>query len=1240
MDFIRVAYKENKDGTREFYPALLAIESQDLVIRGGQFAALWDEDQQLYNRRMSHAPNIIDRAFAKMIEGHTREGDVVKKVRNFDNQLFNKFLSLCRNIGDMGPELDQRLVFADQTPTKADAATFKLPYSLSDAPHPAWDELMHTLYDPNERTKIEWAIGSVLTGVAATQIQKLYVLFGKAGTGKSTVIDMIERIFEGHTAAFSAYDLGNQNMTFSLEPFATNPMVAIDPDGDLSKIDTNKNLNAVVGHDKVLINAKGKSLFKIKARSTLFVSSNDPVKINNRKSGLFRRLVDIQPTGRTIEEQRYHELVKQTGYEVGSVARHCIQVFEDLGPTYLSSYRALDMMYRTNDIFNFVEDNRLILMQGVSLKQAHKMYHDWCEQTETRNVYKQFQFRDLLMDYFKEFHQEIMIEGVRHRSYFSGLRELEKFSWKGLAPKPAHKWLELEPTTHSLLDQLLAEQPAQPASEHGTPRRPWSDVTSTLRELNPGEEHFVKVPLQHIIIDFDLKDADGNKSLEACLEAASLWPATYAETSRSGEGLHLHYDFDGDVNRLAGHVSDGIEIKTLLGNASLRRRLSLANSTPVARISSGLPFKEEKVLAPSTMQTEKGLRAQILQGLNKTVHPYTKPSMSFIKMVTDEAFNNGLQYDVSDMYDDILVFAMGSSNQRAACLEILNSLKLKSNEDEEGLDPGADGEQPMAVFDLEVYPNLFAIGWAYENDDAPVVTMLNPTAQQVEELFQLRLVGFNNRGYDNHILWAASMGWSNEDLYRLSQEIITHRNRNAMFGAAYNLAYADIYEFAATPNKKSLKMWEILLGLPHMEMDLPWDQPVPEDRIQDVLDYLANDVKSTRAVLKHLDADFRARQMLAELSGLRVCNTNRQHAEKLIFGDETPDLQYTHLAEEFPGYTFDQFKPGKEKSVYKGINVGEGGYVHAEEGMYEDVALLDVASMHPTSIIELNMFGKHTRNFKELVDIRLAIKAGDLETARQLYGGRLVPYLGDADSSKDLSEALKVVINSVYGFTAATFPNKFRDDRNQDNIVAKRGALFMVDLKEFIESQGFKVVHIKTDSVKIPGATPELIAAVTEFGKKYGYDFEHEATYERFCLFNDAVYVAREDGKWSATGAQFLHPVTFKTLFSKEEIVPYDYVEVKQVAKGAMYLVSEDEGVQQFIGRFAAVIPVLGGRQLIRIDGDKSGAVTGTKGYLWEIDETAFANEMDVDMNYFQSLVDKGREAVEKFGDYANFTRP
>lgn len=1234
MDFIRVAYKEDKEGGRSYYPALLAIESHDLVVRGGQFAAIWDDSTGLYNRNMSHMPSIIDRWFTKAVGEQLRPGDTIKKVKEFDNQIFSRLNGLIRNIGDMGPELDQKIVFADQTPTKADAATFKMAYSLSDAPAPSWEALCNKLYGPEERLKFEYAIGSILAG-ASLSLQKAYVFFGDPGTGKSTIMNVIEAIFDGHTGTFTAAELGNANNAFSLEPFTLNPLVAIDQDTDLSKVEINHLFNKIISHDPIKINSKGKNLFDIIPRSCVFVGTNKPVKITDSKSGLYRRIVDIHPSGDTFDESEYNRLTKAVLFELGSIAQHCLNVYNGLGITYLTKYRPTDMMSRTNDVYNFVEANRFVLENGITLKLAWKMFVDWCEESEIRIVLKQYQFRDALKDYYTEYHDQLMVNGERHRSWYMHLKPLEAFSWKALAPVTATTWLDMVESP-SIFEGLMADMPAQYSQDHPVYplKQAWDDCTTTLKDLDTSLEHFVKVPLQHIVIDFDLKDADGNDSLEACLAAASVWPPTYAELSRSGRGLHLHYEYGGRVEDLGASSGPGVEIKSLLGGASLRRRYARSNGLPVSEISSGLPHKEVKVLSAKTMASELGLRKQILKGLRREVWPNTKPSMDFIKQVLDDAVAQGLVFDVSDMFDEILEFAMGSRNSSSACMAIALHLPLKSEEDVEATPIEHAEDKEIAYFDCEVYSNLFTLGYVTEDSDV-VVKMINPTPQEVQNVVDnYRLIGYYNRLYDNHILWARTLGYDNQRLYELSQQIIVENNRHKLFGAAYNLAYGDLYDIFS--EKKSLKKWQIELGLPHVEMDLPWDAPVPDDRVLDVVEYMANDILSTRDVARARKGDIRAREILAAISGLEVCNTNNQHTGQLIFGDvkdPSADLRYTELKVMFPGYEFDRFAPAKEKSTYKGQSVGEGGRVRSKEGYYQNVALLDVASMHPASIIAMNVFGKYTENFKKLMDIRLCLKRGDYDTAIDL-DERLKPFLQDKTDAKALSDALKIVINSVYGLTAASFPNKFKDERNIDNIVAKRGALFMVDLEEFVEKAGFQVVHTKTDSVKIPNATPEIIQQVQEFARTYGYEMEHEATYEKFCLVNDAVYVARNEGVWSATGAQFKHPVVFKTMFSKEPILPKDYVEVKQVAKGAMYLVNQDESVKTFVGKFGAFVPVLDGRQLIKIDGEKVGAVTDTKGFLWELAEIALGVGKDVDMAYFQEKVDVGMRTVEKFVPY------
>jgi hypothetical protein len=563
----------------------------------------------------------------------------------------------------------------------------------------------------------------------------------------------------------------------------------------------------------------------------------------------------------------------------------------------------------------------------------------------------------------------------------------------------------------------------------------------------------------------------------------------------------------------------------------------------------------------------------------------------------------------------------------------------------------------IVFFDVEVYPNLFVICWKFHGSDE-VVKMINPKPHEVEGLFKLKLVGFYNRRYDNHILYAAAMGATTRELFRLSAKII-EGNRSGTYGQAYNLSYADIWDFSSV--KQSLKKFEIDLGILHMELDLPWDQPVDEKDWDRVVDYCVNDVRATEAVFEDRKPDFVARQILAELSGMTVNDTTQNHTAKIIFGnDKHPHKKfvYTDLSEEFPGYTFEL-----GKSYYKGEEPGEGGYVYAEPGMYQNVAVLDVASMHPATIVKLNAFGPYTEKFEDLLKARIAIKRKDFDAAAQMLDGRLTPFLSDPHTGYDLqgaeqlAYALKIVINIVYGLTSAKFDNPFRDIRNVDNIVAKRGALFMIDLKQTLQEKGIQVVHIKTDSIKIPGATPEIIDFVIQFGAKYGYDFEHEVTYDKFCLVNDAVYVAGvrpvpwEEPypkiEWSATGAQFQHPYVFKALFSGENLEFPDFCEGRSVVKGAMYLdktnseTEPDYTNMRHIGKTGQFVPVLkDGGTLYRVNEDKYYAVSGTKGHLWlEADIAKLKDDLEIDMSYFENLKGKAIEAIEQFGPFEEFVK-
>lgn len=1342
LDFIKIKEKSTKIGL-EIYPAFIIKSSfDDLMIRGGDFYAVWNDYTQLWSTDEGVLINLIDSELEQYAKNYeTRTGTKPARVCylwDSDSGSIDRWHKYCqKQLRDNYHPLDETITFANTETTKKNYISKRLKYPLKKGPTDAYDEIIGTLYSDEERHKLEWAIGAIVTG-NSKNIQKFIVMYGAPGTGKSTILNIVQDMFDGYYAVFDAKVLGSSSNAFALEAFKANPLIAIQHDGDLSRIEDNTRLNSVVSHEEMTVNEKFKSTYVNRFNSFLFMGTNKPVKITDAKSGLLRRLIDVSPTGNKIPTKRYDILMNQVKFELGAIAYHCKYVYLE-NPDAYNNYVPTSMMGASNDFYNYVLDSYDIFKRqnSTTLKAAYEMYKAYCDDSNVKYPLSKLLFKEELKNYFATFNERALLDqGERVRNYYEGFK-LDKFIYSGdkleKIPEPI---LELN-CTESLLDGYCADCQAQYGNEDEKPTFKWDNVKTKLRDLDTHKLHYVNLPENHIVIDFDLKDEKGEKSYDRNIKAASKWPRTYAEVSKGGAGIHLHYIYDGDTSALSRIYSDDIEIKVFTANASLRRKLTKCNDIPIATLNSNLPLKEkgDKVINFEGIKSEKGLRKFIIRNLNKEIHNATKPSIDFIYSKLEECYSSGMKYDVTDMRPAIMAFAVNSTHQSDYCLKLVAKMKFKS--DEVSIDNQGYSDDELVFYDVEVFPNLFIVNYKRRNTDV-VVRLINPIPQDIEQVLKFKLVGFNCRRYDNHIMYARLMGYDNEQLFNLSQRIIG-KSANCMFGEAYNLSYTDVYDFCA--KKQSLKKWEIELNkkaedpnskmddhvralckkIKHHELGLPWDQPVPEELWTKVAEYCDDDVIATQAVFEANQGDFTAREILAELAGGTVNDTTNSLTTKFIFGrnrhpqdqfmyrdlsqpvTELPDDVLAFLKEAkpemmaepfdgplgksllpyFPGYKFEF-----GKSTYRGEEVGEGGEVWASPGMYGRSQTEDIGSQHPNSAISECTFGpEYTKKFKEILDIRIHIKHGEYDVVRDAFGGKLAKYLNDKSTAKALAQALKIAINSVYGLTAAKFENPFRDPRNKDNIVAKRGALFMIDLRHAVEEQGYKVIHVKTDSIKIANPDDYILNFIVERGKRYGYNFEVEHIFDRICLVNNAVYIAKladddpeDPGKWTATGTQFAVPYVFKTLFSKEPIQFNDMCETKNSAVGPIYLdmnesypdVTAEE--KQFknleskykkgelsdtlfenecaslrerieaghnyifvgkVGLFCPIKPGCGGGTLVCKRDDKYSAVTGTKGYRWLESEIVKQNgkEDDIDKTYYNKLVDDAVSTISEFGD-------
>lgn len=1226
---------------------------KDIMIKGGSIYAVLDRETCFWETNETRIIEMIDDKLTEYRNSiaepdddgvyFTKKGKRRVKMLYLSYSSSNQLYLFRKWIGSLPPNhnyrpLDTEITTADEEVTPEMYRSKRLKYKISDGNIDNYNKLMDTLYSPDNRRKIEWVIGSIFTG-DSKKIEKILVLYGDPGSGKSTVLDLIKELFDGYYNVFVAASLANKADQFSTEFLRTNPLVSIQDDGSLAKIDSPL-INEIISHKEIMINEKRIKKYPLKMQTFLIMATNEKVDIHDTKLGITRRLLDVYPSGNRLPVTEYRNTVNNLKYELGAIAKHCIDVFKSFGKEYYLNYVPEKMIEKTNYIRNFIIDNADYFLEDeygyFTRDNLYTMYKKYCEESNILYIQKRMDFGESMIEYFKEFYSgPKWINGGTRRNVYIGFKK-EKIDGSVdyiLEDKEFNipDWLQMNEEGINKFDQMFGSCQAQYANKDENPINKWIKVKTTLSDIDTLKLHYMKPPSYLICVDFDLKDKDGNKDLKKNLEAAAKWPATYAELSKSGRGVHLYYIYNGDINKLKLLYDENIEIKVFKGNSSLRRMVTKFNDEDIMVISSGLPIKEEKVLSENNVKNDKHLRNLIIKALRKEIPPHaTKTSMDFIKKITDEAYDAKIYFDITDMRPDIQVFANNSSHNAMYCIGLMNKIHWMSEDAEkESVDDNyifeddrkeivdhsgnfygnSISNDDIIIFDTEVFENLFVICWKIKGEGRSVVVMENPSPDEVEQLCKFKLVGFNNRAYDNHILYARIMGYNNYQLYELSQRLIGDNGRNAKFGEAFKLSYSDIYDFLSAGNKMGLKKWEINLHIHHQEVGIPWDKPVPKDKWKLVEEYCSNDVIATEKVWDANERDWLARCILADISGLTVNDTTNQCTTKLIVGnDRNPQSEfiYTDLSTIFPGYEFNKFGIDKSKynegtkivagkSLYLGEDPGEGGYVYAEPGIHYNVGLLDVASMHPHSAIALQVFGKrYTKVFEELVEARVAIKHGDFEKAGKMLDGKLKPYLKDKKDAKKLANALKTAINSVYGLTSANFENKLKDPRNVDNIVAKYGALFMINLKHEVQKKGYTVVHIKTDSIKIENMDNYICDFCMKYAKKYGFTFEHEATYEKMCIVNEAVYIAKvceAEGKklkdekfelpkeitdsekysewciengysyWTATGTQFAVPYVFKSLFAKEiPIIFYDYCETKQVTT-SIYL-DMNEGLE------------------------------------------------------------------------------
>ena len=455
-------------------------------------------------------------------------------------------------------------------------------------------------------------------------------------------------------------------------------------------------------------------------------------------------------------------------------------------------------------------------------------------------------------------------------------------------------------------------------------------------------------------------------------------------------------------------------------------------------------------------------------------------------------------------------------------------------------------DSELVFFDTEVYKNLFILV-TKRHADKNCKAYVNPPLKVLEEIihpFCKYWIGYNNNFYDNLILYKLKkLLKSNQnysvimpELKNFSDGIINKYDKSIEYGKI--TTYLDFYKLC--PKDKSLSKLKYEINYPCLETPYSFDVDIQPEQKDECVNYCVNDVLGLEYAFfqPQYYQKYLAHKNLCKMVDIQVSNSTNTTTGVLIFG-HTSNLwrksqlklpNITEYMQNIPGYEKAKFEviPGETNITGRFINgntsydINRGGENKCTPGYYENVVSLDVDSMYVTTFINTGYFGDFTDKIRKLRDVRLALKRKNLNDVFKTYKEFGEFIVNEKIDFKLASDMLKLCLNSLYGLSSANFDNFMRLDNNETNLIANLGNIMMNELYNECIANGYKVVHIKTDGIKIANCTDEMIQFCVNFAKMWGYNFSIDEKYSKFIIIDKSNYIGvTENEKISSRGEFF-----------------------------------------------------------------------------------------------------------------------
>lgn len=421
----------------------------------------------------------------------------------------------------------------------------------------------------------------------------------------------------------------------------------------------------------------------------------------------------------------------------------------------------------------------------------------------------------------------------------------------------------------------------------------------------------------------------------------------------------------------------------------------------------------------------------------------------------------------------------------------------------------------LLFYDIEVFKEDALV--VFKNKAKEIVQIFHNNFDGVLDLVKgKKLVGYNNHYYDDKILTAMINGNTPYQIKKLNDRIINGEQVKAIHHTIDSLDCFQQIDVA----KPGLKKIEGNMGKMILEssVDFTIDRKLTEDELKEVIDYCCYDVDTTIDIFKMREYNyFNVKETLVKMLPERLhdkamkWNTTTISANILLekplpkwsdirLGEYNADGEYEMLKlvpQEVVDMWTDKSQKKKKTTIHEygcSIEFGYGGLhgVNASRKRFENVKLLDVASMYPHIILNLQALGQATEKYREILNRRIEVKHKD----------------------KQLSDALKLVLNSVYG----NLKNQYSmlNNPNAALSVCIYGQIALYELCKRL-APFVTLVNINTDGVAFTTTGDEYKQIWKEWEQDFNLTLE-EDNFDLWIQNNVNNYVAVQGDKIKTKG--------------------------------------------------------------------------------------------------------------------------